>query len=163
MDIRETDLPGVGKKHELEIDGGKRLVIVTHNTGRREVYLKPDPDADSRRLFELSDRMARTVGTILEGAYFQPVQSDRAETLLTDNVHIEWYTVSATSELAGVTLDESNLRDRTGASIVAIEREGDVISPPGPDDTLEAGDVVVLIGDESSCAACGDLLTESDE
>jgi len=67
MTVYESDLPGVGKKFEVELENGERLVIVTHNTGKREVYLKADGDADSEKMFEASDRLARKIGTILEG------------------------------------------------------------------------------------------------
>jgi len=36
MTVYESDLPGVGKKFEVELENGERLVIVTHNTGKRE-------------------------------------------------------------------------------------------------------------------------------
>jgi TrkA domain protein len=80
--IQESDLPGVGKKHVIDLRGEGELVVVTHNTGKREVFRRSDPDADSEKLFELSDQLARTVGTILEGAYFQPVEAEKRETTL---------------------------------------------------------------------------------
>jgi len=58
MTVYESDLPGVGKKFEIELDNGEHLVIVTHNTGKREVYLKADADSDSKKVFEASDRLA---------------------------------------------------------------------------------------------------------
>ncbi len=115
MTVYESDLPGVGKKFEIELDDGERLVIVTHNTGKREVYLKADADADSEKVFEVSDRLARKIGTILEGAYFQPVQVKQVETMLSDDTYLEWYGVSETAEVAGQTLAEANIRDRTGS------------------------------------------------
>ena len=48
MTVYEADLPGVGKKHEIEIGDGTRLVVVTHNTGKREVYRREDPDTDAK-------------------------------------------------------------------------------------------------------------------
>jgi TrkA domain protein len=68
-------------------------VIVTHNTGKREVFRREDPDADSEKLFELSDETARQVGTILKGAYFQPVRSELIETVLGGDTVLEWVAV----------------------------------------------------------------------
>ena len=37
MTVYESDLPGVGKKFEVDLDDEATLVIVIHNTGKREV------------------------------------------------------------------------------------------------------------------------------
>ncbi|WP_312906985.1 cation:proton antiporter regulatory subunit [Natronosalvus caseinilyticus] len=151
MTIYESDLPGVGKKYEVELEDGERLVIVTHNTGKREIYKKIEEDADSEKVFELSDRLARKIGTILEGAYFQPVQSERVETMLTDETFIEWYNLDPASELVGQTIAEAQIRERTGVSIVAIQRGEEVLAAPDPETTLAADDTLVVVGDRDDC------------
>ncbi|SER91682.1 cation:proton antiporter regulatory subunit [Natrinema salaciae] len=163
MTVYESDLPGVGKKFEVELDDDSRLVIVTHNTGKREVYLKADPDADGDKLFEVSDRLARKIGTILEGAYFQPVQADQVETVLADDTYLEWYGVAEGADIAGKSLAEANVRNRTGVSIVAIQRGDELISPPTPETVLEVGDTLVVVGDRDDCAQFERLLGEDFE
>ncbi|WP_049925799.1 cation:proton antiporter regulatory subunit [Halopiger goleimassiliensis] len=158
MTIYESDLPGVGKKFEVELEDGQRLVIVTHNTGKREVYLKANPDADGDKLFEVSDRLARKIGTILEGAYFQPVQAEAVETMLSDDTYLEWYNVSETAEIAGQTLEQADIRDRTGVSVIAIQRGDDLISPPTPETVLRVDDTLVVIGEREECAEFETLL-----
>ncbi|WP_226039107.1 TrkA C-terminal domain-containing protein [Natrinema sp. DC36] len=158
MTVYESDLPGVGKKFEVELENGERLVIVTHNTGKREVYLKADADADGDKLFEASDRLARKIGTILEGAYFQPVQADQVETMLSEDTYLEWYGVAEGAEVAGQSLAEANIRDRTGVSIVAIQRDDELISPPTPETVLTVGDTLVVTGDREGCAQFEELL-----
>ncbi|WP_226040347.1 TrkA C-terminal domain-containing protein [Natrinema sp. DC36] len=158
MAVYESDLPGVGKKFEVEFDDGELLVIVTHNTGKREVYLKADTDADSEKIFEASDQLARKIGTILEGAYFQPVQAEQVETMLTEDTYLEWYSVAEGAEIAGQSLIESNIRDRTGVSIVAIQRGEELISPPTPESVLEIGDTLVVVGDREDCTKFEELL-----
>ncbi|MFC6827071.1 cation:proton antiporter regulatory subunit [Halopelagius fulvigenes] len=151
MTVYESDLPGVGKKHEVDLDDGGRLVIVTHNTGRREVFLRPDPDSDSEKLFELSDQLARQVGTLLEGAYFQPVQMQEIETRLGDGTVLNWVEVGADSPVAGKTLAESDFRNETGASVIAVERDEEVFASPGGDTRIRAGDTLVIIGRKDAC------------
>ena len=148
MTVYESDLPGVGKKFEIEIGGEERLVIVTHNTGKREVFLKATEGADSEKLFELPDRLARTVGTILEGAYFQPVQSEQVETMLAEGTFLEWYNVDDGSEIAGQTLADARVRERTGVSVAAIERAGSVVPSPGADTIIEVDDILLVIGSQ---------------
>lgn len=153
MTVYESDLPGVGKKFEVEIGNGERLVIVTHNTGKREVFLKATEGADSEKLFELPDRLARTLGTILEGAYFQPVQSEQVETMLADSTFLEWYGVDEGSEIAGQTLADARVRERTGVSVAAVERDGSIIPSPQADTVLEPGDTLVIIGSQEDLQA----------
>ncbi len=159
MDVTETDLPGVGKKHELPLGDGRELVVVTHNTGKREVHVRPEPDADSERLLTLTDRQARTLGTILEGTYFQPVGSDEVETLLAEGTLLEWYRVDEGSPLAGETLESAGVGQTTGVTVVAIERDEEVIAGPGAGTALRAGDTLVVVGDREGCDRFEALLT----
>jgi K+/H+ antiporter YhaU regulatory subunit KhtT len=54
--------------------------------------------------------------------------------------------VSGASSCAGRLVRELELRARTGASIVAIERAGKTLVNPGPDDEVQAGDKLLLLG-----------------
>jgi TrkA domain protein len=159
MDVTESDLPGVGKKHEVAIGGGQQLVVVTHNTGTRELYLKESEDADSEKLVELSDRMARIVGTILEGAYFQPVESNHVETMLSEGTLLEWYAVEDDSPLVGETLAGADIGQRTGVTVVAIQRGEEVIAAPTSTAEIEADDTIVVIGERDNCERFEKLLS----
>lgn len=163
MDVTETDLPGVGKKHEVPLGDGRQLVVVTHNTGTRELYIDPGGDADSEKLVELSDRMARMIGTILEGAYFQPVQSEHVETMLTEGTLLEWYAVDRGSPLVGESLASAQVGRTTGVTVVAIQRGQDVLSAPTSTTEIEAGDTLVVVGDRESCDAFEAMLTGEDD
>ena len=66
MSITESDLPGVGKKFEIELADGE-MVVVIHNTGKREVFRRPDPDADSEQWYELHPGSG-LIGETLESA-----------------------------------------------------------------------------------------------
>lgn len=161
MDVTESDLPGVGKKHEIDL-GDRTVVIVTHNTGGRELHVRDDADADAEKLLELTDRQARTVGTVLEGAYFQPVQSEHVETLLSEGTLLEWYAVDEGSPLAGETLGDAGVGETTGATVVAVQRDGEVIASPGSDTTIHAGDTLVVVGDRESCRALETMLADAE-
>ncbi|MFQ3477044.1 cation:proton antiporter regulatory subunit [Halonotius sp. F2-221B] len=157
MTIEESDLPGVGKKHVVDI-GDEELIIVTHNTGKREVFRRSDPEADSEKLYELSDELARTVGTILEGAYFQPIEAEKQETTLPGGLLLEWYEVPPGSPLAATTIRAADIGATTGATVVAIERDGDTVESPGPETTLQEGDTLVVTGTDEQCTAFESLL-----
>ncbi len=161
MTVYETDVPGVGKKFEVEIDSSERLVVLLHHDGKREVFHKPDPDADAERLFTLSGKLAREVGAILQGAYFQPVETDNVEVPLGDAI-IEWLDVSEDGELVGQTLGEANLRKRMGVSVIAIQRGSDTVPNPGPEETIDADDVLVTLGTREELSEL-EALVEADD
>ena len=161
MTVYEADLPGVGKKFEVELDEERRLVIVIHNTGRREVFVRPEPDADAERVFDLSDRLARQVGTILEGAYFQPIRTDTIDTVLSDDTLIEWAKVAADSQIAEKTLAETRLRQKLGVSVIAIQRGDETLTNPGPQTRIEVDDTLVVLGSQDACRRLDDLAAGS--
>lgn len=158
MPIRESDLPGVGKKHEIDLADGTTLIVLTHNTGKREVFKRAHPDADSEKLFELPDQLARTVGTILEGAYFQPIQADMQETTLPGGILLEWYEVQPGADLVGETLASAEIGARTGVTVVAIQRGDETIDSPPPDTEIEEGDTLIVVGTQEDCQAFENLL-----
>lgn len=146
MDVSETDLPGVGKRFEVDLEEGGVAVVVIHNSGRRELFYRESPDADGEELLDLTDQESRVVGSILEGAYFQPIRTKSPETTLGEDVIIEWYTLNEGMAVVGETLEETDIRGRTGATIIAVERGEEVFPSPEADFRLEAGDIAVAVG-----------------
>ena len=79
--------------------------------------------------------------------------SESLKTASTETVLLEsgWAAV-------GKTIGEMQIRTRTGASIIAITRNGDTNVNPGPETTLEAEDVLVLIGDREQLDRAVDVI-----
>jgi Trk K+ transport system NAD-binding subunit len=50
------------------------------------------------------------------------------------------------SELAGRTLHDADVRSRTGCTVVAVERDGEVVTDVGPSFRVRAGDELVVAG-----------------
>ncbi len=66
--------------------------------------------------------------------------------------------VLKSKNLVGKTLKEIDLRKRTGCTVVAIERRGELIMPE-PDTMLEEGDVLYIIGKEDKLRKVEELLS----
>jgi CPA2 family monovalent cation:H+ antiporter-2 len=60
----------------------------------------------------------------------------------------------------GRTIAELNLRAHSGASILAIQRGERYLTGPSPDENIEAGDVLYLLGDESDVMLARQRLME---
>ena len=71
---------------------------------------------------------------------------------------VEVYRAETGSELEGKTLGESRIREKGGATVVAIQREaGEVLANPAVADVIRPGDSVVLLGRPEQLAAAAAL------
>jgi Trk K+ transport system NAD-binding subunit len=57
----------------------------------------------------------------------------------------------------GQTLAEADVRARTGCTVIAVEREGDVLSDPEPEFRIQAGDSLVVAGTDKDIAQFNEL------
>jgi len=69
------------------------------------------------------------------------------------NADLETVEIGGKSRAAGRLIHELQLRTQTGASIVAIERKGQSIVNPGPDEELQSGDKLLLLGNRTQLDA----------
>lgn len=144
MSVYETDLPGVGRRFDLELSSGAVASVVVHHDGRCELYRRTDEE-DAERLLRLTGDEANKLGSILEGAYFESVNVDDLSVPLGDAI-IEWVELSENSPLAGTPLHETDIRERTGATIVAVQRGEETTPNPAPSFEFAVGDLLVAIG-----------------
>jgi len=77
-----------------------------------------------------------------------------------ESIDISWVSLEDGSPLIGQTLLSANIRSRSGASVVAILREGRLIANPKSFTVFERGDQVGLIGDEEQIQAARELILE---
>lgn len=157
MAIYETEVPGVGHKFEIELDDSERLIVLIHHDGKREIYLRPGENQDSQKLFGLTGKRARQLGSILEGAYFQPVEMDDIQVPLGESI-IEWVEIGDESSVVGQTLREANIREQANVTVIAVQRDDQTIANPKPDTTIEDDDILVTLGTREEQQAFSTLL-----
>lgn len=159
MDVHRTVLPGIGLRHEFVTERGRRVGVVSHRTGRREVvvYDRADPDTAAVTL-TLNAEEANGLAELLASTRVVERLGElhrQVEGLVSEQIPI-----SAGSVYEGRTLGDTGARTRTGASIVAVVRGGGVIASPRPDFVFRADDIVVVIGTAEGTAAVARLLAE---
>jgi TrkA domain protein len=145
MDIQETNLPGVGLRHDFTTKAGRQLGIVTHRTGRRDllVYDRADPDA-CQEVIQLTDDEADALAELL-GANRLVAHLARLQQQI-QGLAIDWLPIRPGSPYAAKAIADTQARTRTGVSIVAIVRGDGAIPAPTPDVRLEPGDTLVVVG-----------------
>ncbi len=144
-EIKECDLPGIGKKFSLELDSGDKLVVVIHSSGEREVFKFTRGNDEPTSVTTLSDEEARQIGAILSGTYFQPVVEDEPK-LTMKNVTMEWIKIAPDSMLANKKIEELDIRKTTGVSITTIIRGETVIPNPCSGEIIKPQDTLIIIG-----------------
>lgn len=159
--ISEANLPGVGRKFQIEAASGDRLSVVIHNNGTRELYhfTRKDPDRVASCV-TLSDGEARQVAGIIGGLAYVPQALPSAEVVLDDLV-LEWFTIPPRAACIGKTIGDLSVRSATHASIVSIIEPDRVkrISP-GPETVLNEDATLILAGDRSTIASLKQLLIQ---
>ncbi len=158
--VRETKLPGVGVRHEFTTEAGDVIGVLVHHDGRRDLlmYDRVDPDscASSTGLSAPDSRaLAEMLGASQVAESLQPVQQEVA------GLAIEWIEIPNDSSAAGHTIADGEYRKRTGASIVAVLREGASIPAPAPDFELLANDTVVAVATQDGVASLRELLLQT--
>jgi CPA2 family monovalent cation:H+ antiporter-2 len=78
-----------------------------------------------------------------------------------NSLEVHWFRLDEANPLLGLTLSEANLRARTGASVIAILREGHLIANPKSMTVFQLGDRVGLIGEKEEIEAVEQLLSAS--
>ncbi|BCQ10162.1 potassium transporter TrkA [Mycobacterium heckeshornense] len=151
MDVKEVLLPGVGLRYEFASHEGDRIGIIARRSGDFEIVLYGPEDPDQARpVFRLTDEEADTVAQIL-GA---PRIAERFTELTREIPGLETgqIRIRPESPFVGRPLGDTRARTRTGASIVAIVRNEQVLASPGPSEILRADDVLIVIGTEDGIA-----------
>jgi TrkA domain protein len=144
-DINEVHLPGVGVMHEFFTRSGKRVGVITHRSGRKEIIVaaESDPDA-SRSVLDLGEQDARTLAELLGGSRVTEALAELQQQV--EGLSIDWLPVRSDSPYVGKSIADAQVRTRTGVSIVAILRGEEPFPAPEPDFVFRSGDYLVVVG-----------------
>lgn len=156
-EVRETKLPGVGVRHEFTTERGENLGVLVHHDGRRDVlvYDADDPDACAATI-ALSPSDTQTMGELLGASQVTEVLGVVQQEVA--GLAIEWIELPPESPGAGGSIADGEYRKRTGASIVAVLRNGVSVPAPDPAFVLESGDILVAVGTREGVTALASLL-----
>jgi K+:H+ antiporter subunit KhtT len=157
VEVERTPLPGIGLRHVFTTERGRRVGVVSHRSGRRDlvIFRRHDPDSAAETVV-LSQEEANGLAELLGGARITERLAElhrQVEGLVGDQIPI-----AVGSPYDGRPLGETRARTRTGASIVAVVRDREVVASPRPDFVFQAGDVVVVVGTADGTAAVAAIL-----
>jgi CPA2 family monovalent cation:H+ antiporter-2 len=105
-----------------------------------------------RRLNVAKQEIERQVGRVRSGRYevfrrrdFAPLALGEVRRAL-DTLRVEFLEIPKGSPMAGRTLHDSGIREATGALVVAVGRDGEVVHAPDSHFELHEGDTILVAG-----------------
>lgn len=117
--IREQVLPGIGRRFDLDVEGGLTLVVIARRDGSRDVTVG-DKDADElRRSVHLGREQAVAVGSLLLGARFSDGGGDSRGSAL----DVGTVVLGVGSPAIGRIPAEIPLPGGSDAAVVAVARD----------------------------------------
>jgi TrkA domain protein len=137
-------LPGIGVCQELELHDGRRIGVVTRRNGQRDIVLYDDDGDGAAQTVQLTGDESNVLAELLGAPQLVARLADLQRSV--DDVLTEQLPMPATSPYDRRPLGDTQARTRTGASIVAVLRQGVTHASPGPDFVLCGGDLVVTVG-----------------
>lgn len=150
-EIKEAELPGLGKKYIAELASGERIAVVIYDEGNRELFYFTPGEEEPVCSATLTDQEARQVGSIIGGAFYQPRTLEKLEAAIAD-LHIEWLKVAPNAAIAGRTIGDLALRKKYGVAIIAVIEDTEkgkkktAAINPGPGWAFVPGQTIIAAG-----------------
>jgi len=118
-------------------------LVVRDMSDEVSVAARADDAASVRKLYRAGADYVLSLDTVT-GRMLASAALDEEDILSTDT-QVEVVRVGP-GTLAGRTLGDADVRQRTGCTIVAVERDGDVLTDLGPEFAVEADDALIVAG-----------------
>jgi Trk K+ transport system NAD-binding subunit len=177
FDAKRTVIGNAAELAVLEKAGIREAptVVVTPHDDDLNVYLtiycrqlRPDAQIVSRATAERNVATLHRAGADIVLSYASMGASAmmnvlRRSTLLMVAEGLDLFRVPVPDKLAGRTLAQSEIRERTGCSVVALGKKGQSAIVPAPDAVLAAGADLLVIGDAQAEKRFLGLFGDSDD
>lgn len=143
--VERVELPGIGIRHDIITDSGRRVSVVNFRDGGREFAVSDQLDPDRAvETIPLTDDEATALAAVLGGSLILTQLAGLREQIA--GLYLEQIPIAADSPFVGKPMGATHARTRTRCSIVAIVRETGVSPAPEPRDILEVGDTLIAVG-----------------
>ncbi|RVW03967.1 cation:proton antiporter regulatory subunit [Rhodococcus xishaensis] len=157
MNVEVTPLPGIGVRKDFVLATGRRIGVITHRDGRTDLIISKvdDPDACTASI-PLESEEVSVLANLL-GAPQLVAQLEQEHRDL-PGISTRQLPIMENSPWDGRTLGDTAMRTRTGVSIVAVMRAGQVVPSPAPEFLFTKGDLLVVVGTQDGLEQAAKIL-----
>jgi Trk K+ transport system NAD-binding subunit len=120
---------------------------------RAEIIARVEESASIPKMYRAGADYALSLETVTGRMSASYLLSDRDVLSLDRQVEV---VRTRAPKAVGRSISEVDIRSKTGATVVAIERNGDVLTDIGPDTRIESGDELVVVGADQNVRAFED-------
>jgi TrkA domain protein len=157
VNVEVTPLPGIGVRKDFALRDGRRIGVISHRDGQLQLILSKADDPDSCAAeIPLTHDEAGALANLLGAPQLVAQLAEEQKDL--PGIRTKQLPITSDSPFDGRPLGDTAMRTRTGVSLVAVMRAGQVHPSPGPDFVLAAGDLLVAVGTRDGLAAAADIL-----
>lgn len=157
MNVDETELPGLGIRKDFVTASGRRIGVVELREGETELFVSTWDDPDTcQASIPLTADEASTLGNLLGGQHIAMRLAEAHREV--PGIVTRQFSITADSQFVNQAMGKAQIRTRSGVSIVAIMREGEVVPSPAPDVVLHTGDLLVAVGTQEGLDSAADIL-----
>ncbi len=90
-----------------------------------------------------------------------PIKSLPEKCEIITDIETETYLIGEQTPAAGHSIRDLKIRSRTGATVIAVRRDGEILPSPDPDFIFKTGDIVYLIGEREKVLKAIELIESS--
>jgi len=154
VNVDVTPLPGIGVRKDFATRTGRRIGVVTQRDGHIELIVSKsdDPDACLASIPLTADE-AGALANLLGAPQLVAQLNEELP-----GMHTRQLPISSSGPFDGRTLGDTAMRTRTGVSVVAVARAGQIHPSPTPDFTVTGGDLLVAVGTSEGLEAAAKIL-----
>ena len=157
MNVDETELPGLGIRKDFVTASGRRIGVVELREGETELFVSTWDDPDTcQASIPLTADEASTLGNLLGGQHIAMRLAEAHREV--PGIVTRQFSITADSPFVNQAMGKAQIRTRSGVSIVAIMREGEVVPSPAPDVVLHIGDLLVAVGTQEGLDSAAGIL-----
>ncbi len=161
MDLKEISLSSAGSRFTILSRNGDKIEVVIYSDGKRCIeYYKKDAKVPASIVIDEKD--AQQVAAVIGGA-FNDTKILEPRDITLKKLMLEWIMLEANVTVAGKSLGELRIREKTGVSILAILRGENLLPSPKENKILLGRDYLLIIGKKEEIKKFKEMIGKAKE